>query len=51
MIGGGFLGAEARRAQQDKLTAWIIETLPRTTCEVGAWIETKCGITYESRPV
>jgi transposase len=36
-------------AQQDKLKAWITETLPRTTREVGAWIETECGITYESR--
>ncbi len=35
--------------QQDKLTAWITETLPRTTREVGGWIETECGITYESR--
>lgn len=35
--------------QQDKLKAWITETLPRTTREVGAWIETECGITYESR--
>ena len=25
-------------AQQDKLKAWIAETLPRTTREVGAWI-------------
>ena len=24
--------------QQDKLKAWIAETLPRTTREVGAWI-------------
>src|SRR5271165_1932950 len=36
-------------AQQDKLKSWIAETLPRTTREVGAWIETECGITYESR--
>jgi transposase len=36
-------------AQQDKLKAWVGETLPRTTREVGAWIETECGITYESR--
>lgn len=35
--------------QQDRLTAWIIETLPRTTREVGAWIETECGIAYQSR--
>jgi transposase len=36
-------------AQQAKLKAWIAETLPRTTREVGAWIESECGITYESR--
>ena len=35
--------------QQDRLTAWIIETLPRTTREVGAWIEAECGIAYQSR--
>jgi transposase len=27
----------------------IAETLPRTTREVGAWIEKECGITYENR--
>ena len=36
-------------AQQDKLKVWIAETLPRTTREVGAWIETECGVIYESR--
>ena len=36
-------------AQQDKLKTWIAETLPRTTREVGGWIETQCGITCESR--
>ena len=35
--------------QQDKLKAWISETLPRTTREVGAWIEWQFGIEYESR--
>ncbi len=35
--------------QQDKLRAWITETLPRTTCHVGAWIEREFGILYESR--
>jgi transposase len=35
--------------QQDKLKAWISETLPRTTREVGAWIEREFGIEYESR--
>jgi hypothetical protein len=28
----------------DKLKAWITEMLPRTTREIGAWIETECGI-------
>src|SRR5271165_641924 len=36
-------------AQQDKLKSWIAETLPRTTREVSAWIETECGIPYDSR--
>ena len=35
--------------QQAKLTAWITETLPRTTREVGAWIEEECGIEYQGR--
>src|SRR5512141_342338 len=35
--------------QQDKLKAWISETLPRTTREVGAWVETECGIAYQRR--
>ena len=35
--------------QQDQLKAWISETLPRTTREVGAWIEREFGIDYESR--
>ena len=35
--------------QQDRLKAWISETLPRTTCAVGAWIEQEYGIIYESR--
>ena len=49
--GFGHEGASCRLsdAQQDKLKTWIAGTLPRTTREVGAWIETECGITYESR--
>jgi transposase len=35
--------------QQDKLKAWIGETLPRTTRQVGAWIARECGIDYQSR--
>jgi transposase len=45
----GYEGGACRlsEAQQDKLKAWITETLPRTTREVGAWIETECGIEYQ----
>jgi transposase len=35
--------------QQDKLTCWITETLPRTTRSIGAWIEKECGIGYQGR--
>jgi transposase len=35
--------------QQDKLKAWITATLPRSTREIGAWIERECGIEYQSR--
>jgi transposase len=51
LAGFGHEGSACRLSgvQQDKLTAWITETLPRTTREVGAWIETECGIIYESR--
>jgi transposase len=47
----GYDGSVCRlsETQQDKLKAWITETLPRTTGAVGAWIETEFGITYESR--
>jgi transposase len=51
LVSFGYDGSACRlnEAQQDELKTWIAETLPRTTREVGAWIETKCGITYESR--
>ncbi len=35
--------------QQDKLKVWIGETLPRTTRQIGAWIERECGVDYQSR--
>ena len=46
----GYEGSACRlsEAPQDLLTAWITETLPRTTREVGAWIETECGIVYQA---
>ena len=51
LAGFGHEGSACRLsdALQDKLKTWITATLPRTTREVGAWIETECGITYESR--
>jgi transposase len=51
LAGSGHEGSACRLSdvQQDKLTAWITETLPRTTREVGAWIETERDVTYESR--
>jgi transposase len=36
-------------AQEDELKAWIAATLPRTTREVGAFIEQTFGLVYESR--
>jgi transposase len=35
--------------QQAKLKSWVGDTLPRTTREVGAWIEQEFGVVYESR--
>ena len=35
--------------QQDKLKAWIAETLPRTTRQVGAWIAAEFGVEYQTR--
>ena len=34
---------------QDKLKAWVAAALPRTTRQVGAWIEKEFGLVYESR--
>src|SRR6202012_6061974 len=47
----GYEGGACRLSeeQQEKLKAWISETLPRMTREVGAWIERECGIEYQGR--
>ena len=44
----GYEGGVCRLSveQRDQLATWITETLPRTTREIGAWIETECGIAY-----
>ena len=41
----GFLSA----AQEDQLKAWIVQTLPRSTRQVGAYILKEFGVGYESR--
>jgi transposase len=47
----GYEGSACRLTgeQRELLKAWITETLPRTTREVGAWIARECGIEYEGR--
>jgi transposase len=47
----GYKGSTCRLSeeQQDKLKAWITETLPRSTRVIGAWIEQECGIEYQGR--
>ena len=47
----GYEGSACRLSgeQQDKLKAWITETLPRNTRAIGAWIERECGIGYQGR--
>lgn len=51
-LAGFGLGGSACRlsvAQQDRLTAWITAALPRTTREIGAWIEREFDIAYQGR--
>ena len=45
----GYEGGACRLTaeQQDRLRAWITETLPRTTREVGAWIARECDHEYQ----
>jgi transposase len=45
-MGGGesFLSA----AQEGDLKTWVASTLPRTTRQVGAWIEKEFGLVYEA---
>ena len=35
--------------QQEKLKTWVAAALPRTTRQVGAWIENEFGVVYEGR--
>jgi transposase len=36
-------------AQEDALKAWVGAVLPRSTRQIGAWIEQQFGLVYESR--
>ena len=51
LAGFGYEGSVCHLSatQQEKLRAWVGETLPRTTRQVGAWIERELGIVYQSR--
>jgi transposase len=46
LAGFGYEGSSCRLSseQQDKLAIWVAETLPRTTREVGAWIDREFGV-------
>jgi len=35
--------------QQEKLKAWVVSALPRTTRQIGCWIEREFGVAYEGR--
>jgi transposase len=45
--GGG--ASRLLQAQEEQLKAWIAAALPRSTREVGAYIEQAFGVVYESR--
>ena len=47
----GYEGGACRLTaeQQERLTAWVTATLPRTSREIGAWIALETGIEYEGR--
>ncbi len=51
LAGFGHEGSSCRLnlEQQDKLKAWIGETLPRSTRQIGAYIEKEFKIAYEGR--
>src|SRR5277367_1607696 len=51
LSGFGHEGSSCRlsTSQQEKLKAWITEKLPRSTREIGAWLEQEFGISYQGR--
>jgi transposase len=51
IIDFGYEGGASRLSldQQEKLKQWITQTLPRTTWEIGAWIEQEFDVVYQGR--
>ena len=51
LAGFGHEGSACRLSaeQQDRLKAWITEVLPRSTRQIGAWIEKEFGVAYQGR--
>ena len=51
LAGFGHEGSSCRLdcLQQEKLKAWITKTLPRSSREIGAWIEQEFSINYQGR--
>src|SRR5512137_2257631 len=46
---GGGAASRLSKMQETVLTSWISETLPRSTRQIGAYIEKEFGVVYESR--
>src|SRR5471032_3278747 len=46
-VGGS--ASQLSKAQEEALVAWISHSLPRSTRQVGAYIESELGVVYESR--
>ena len=40
---------ELTAEQQDNLKRWVTETLPRSTSQIGAWIEQEFDVSYKTR--
>ena len=46
-VGGS--SSHLSKAQEEALVAWVAATLPRSTRQVGAYVEREFGVVYESR--
>src|SRR3974390_245815 len=48
-FGVGGRSSHLSKAQEEALVAWVAATLPRSTRQVGAYVEREFGVVYESR--